>query len=383
MGLLKEKSERRKIKSQRLVNKPQISYKIPKALSINFALSALILSGLAQITGQTYSSYSDTESISGQIKTCEVFPSAIQDSYNELDQHLQIVIQLSNAIYTFEQEPFEFEESNSVDQDATPEQLITLSGDSEVQIKALTKELQAIDKQHLTYSEIKISLQNELDGMKKVITTLKQYDSGDSKCTKIDKSEIRTKLIDDYRKSNFLPSTYQNEIATLLDLSPKNQSSTNENTKQEITKDLADVLNILGQESKVLKAKIEELENLAILLQKKAEKEKIANESTVKEDNEIDQKNESETTDTETNPPKANSNSKDVTKEAKPQQEENKDNPQKDTDSTEDPSTEPTIPEEEKGSSTDGQDIETPPNDVSEEVVKESPASSTENENQE
>ena len=127
VGPLEKRSERINKEKQLLHRQP--SFKILKPLSIKFAVASLVLSGLAQVTGQTYSSFNDTESISGQIKTCGVFPSAIQESYEELDQHLKNVIQLSNAIYTFKQNPLKFEQPAQLTQNATPDQLMQMSSD--------------------------------------------------------------------------------------------------------------------------------------------------------------------------------------------------------------------------------------------------------------
>ena len=203
MGPLIKRSERIKKEKQLQEIHRQLSFKILKPLSIKFALASLLLSGLAQVTGQTYSSFNDTESISGQIKTCGVFPSAIQERYEELNQHLQKIIQLSNSIYTYEQKSFKFKKPAPLDQNATPEQLMQMSSDIELQIQSYKKELQSIDGLHTKYSEDKNILSNELDGIKQVLIKLKQYKTFDSKCTTSDNTEIRTELIDKYRTEWF------------------------------------------------------------------------------------------------------------------------------------------------------------------------------------
>ena len=110
---------------------------------------------------------------------------------------------------------------------------------------------------------IKNILLNELDGIEKVIIKLNHYETFDSKCTTIDNTEIRTKLIDKYRKSDFLPSTYRKELAELLDLTYMDASSGNsENAKKEITKDLDKVLSFLEQKNSILSTKMKELEDL-------------------------------------------------------------------------------------------------------------------------
>ncbi len=383
VGPLEKRSERINKEKQLLHRQP--SFKILKPLSIKFAVASLVLSGLAQVTGQTYSSFNDTESISGQIKTCGVFPSAIQESYEELDQHLKNVIQLSNAIYTFEQNPLKFEQPAQLTQNATPDQLMQMSSDIKLQIQSYKMELQSIDGLHSKYSEDKKILLNELDGIEQVIIKLNHYETFDSKCTTIDNTEIRTKLIDKYRKSDFLPSTYRKELAELLDLTYMDASSGNsENAKKEITNDLDKVLSFLEQKNSLLSTKMKELEDLTNSLKEDAEKKKeeIVNEITVKEDNESENITEQENNETVTGPSEPDHKPENVKDEPETLQDENENNNHIDADPAKNITTSNNEAEEVKDSSTD-QDIEIPPtNDVSEEEIIESPPSSTEAENQ-
>lgn len=259
----------------------------------------MLISGLSQVTGQTYSSFNDTETISGEVKTCEVFPNTIKASFENLLQRFQYLDEMSSQFFHYEKTEYAFQKIKQPAENATPEELVELADQLSLQIDSYTIKVNKLNEQQTNYKKTKTLVLEELMEIKKILIQLKDYQQFNSKCTTFSQTSLKEELMQTLQKNKLLSKDYRIAIIQLLNefTSPRsiNTANSSEHTydiEQGVEKQMIELIDEIQKDQDLLSSRIDEIRNLETELRKKAnktqkeidkEKEKATEEAAMKE----------------------------------------------------------------------------------------------------
>ena len=135
---------------------------------------------------------------------CEVFPSTIQGSFENLIQHYQRLTEVSYPFLTYEQEEYSFQKIEAPAKDATPSELSQLADEILVQIDTYAKKAKKLSEQHANYTEKMTLVHEQLKEINMTLIQLKNYQKFDSKCTTFDQTMIQKELKEKLKENKLL-----------------------------------------------------------------------------------------------------------------------------------------------------------------------------------
>ncbi|MBA2174906.1 hypothetical protein H0266_08375 [Halobacillus locisalis] len=163
--------------------------KVAKSLTTGLAMCSLLITGTAQATGQTYSTFGDVERVNAQVSMCPVFPSTIEKKFSDLISHIEALLQIEKKIRKLPSMSITTH-SPTLPENPSIDELEQLSKEIETaersyqsqatQLKANQKEFQNLGKQ----------IKKELQEIRTIVQDLKSYRHYDPNCLEVDKHQI-------------------------------------------------------------------------------------------------------------------------------------------------------------------------------------------------
>ncbi|MEC3882807.1 hypothetical protein VKA52_03580 [Halobacillus sp. HZG1] len=261
------------------------------------AISSLLLSGLAQVTGQTYSSFNNREVLSGQVKMCEIFPSSIESKFEELVQVIKDLNEKAKSIPAHKKSTVP-KISVTIPNDPTLEELNQFGSEITTKIETYQNDLSNTKKMKNDYETHIKDLLETLEDMNEITAFLLKYRHYDNNCITIDRKSIHNSLNTSLHNAEFLPPLVKSYVKGLLYLYPAKgsndvrmqEASATSALKldREVSKEFEEILEDLNLQEHDLEEAIRELENIEELVLNKEKELKDKTEAEAAEKKEKD-----------------------------------------------------------------------------------------------
>lgn len=290
----------KRIRSQQKKKRKKPSHSLPAVL----AVSSLLISGLSQVSGETYASFNDKEGLSGQIKACEVFPKHIESQFDELITKIVELSSLSKDFYHYENKDFNFSHKVVATGDSI-EELEQLAASYSTKIEKYESKKSSIQFQKRDFLQKKALIFEKVSEIYQLAREMAIYSQYDSNCTTIDKTIIHKKLTEELNDCLLLTNLTRNSINRLLNLFPSenghpkmkqmksNPSDIKTNLQKDLNTTIDDVLENLDKASSDVDQEIKRLTKYEKDMRKKADekKQKLKEESISEEEKELTEEN--------------------------------------------------------------------------------------------
>lgn len=163
--------------------------KVAKSLTTGLAMCSLLITGAAQATGQTYSTFSDVERVNTQVSMCPVFPSTIEKKFSDLTSHIEALLQIEKKIRNLPSVSISTH-SPSIPENPSEADLEQVSEEIEKAEKSYYNQATKIKTNKTEFSNLRKQILKELQGIKSIVQDLKSYRNYDPNCLEIDKHHI-------------------------------------------------------------------------------------------------------------------------------------------------------------------------------------------------
>jgi len=305
--------EKRADRIQRERRKKKVEHKQRKLITSGIAVSSLLMVNLAQVTGDTYGAFSDTENASTELKACEVFPKTIETLFTTFISHTDRLIELEKQIYSTEVQSITFGK-NSVPSDGDSETLRSIANSLSESINTYSNERVELAAQLAELKRSWEELNTQSNEISLILQEIQFNKYHDPNCIELNNDDLFNQIEEKILSNQMIDETLKNKVivmfneyknmknisnGTEIQLAPSIQLAPEFLLSMEKISEFEELVFQFEEQDKSLLSKIEEITTLqkSIIEQankkKQEEDEKQAEEERLKQD-EADKKAEEE-----------------------------------------------------------------------------------------
>ena len=295
-----------RIKREALLKKREKNFK--KSIASGVAVSSLFVLSLAQVTGETYGAFSDSEEASDTINACEVFPSTLEKLFNDLIERTSQLTKMEKNVFMKELNPLTFEEVK-FSKEADSEAMKSMAENLNETIKSYEKNKEQGKEDYIELEQLWKDIQTELNEISLLLQEIQFNKLYDPNCLEIDNDLLFKQIEDELSAADLIDEKVKKDLIvmfreykkmkdtapnTALELSPMMQLSSDHLLSEVKKQEFNDLLKAYKKRDELLTDEIEKAYELQQDLldkagakeqeeaAKKAEEERLKQEEAAK-----------------------------------------------------------------------------------------------------